>query len=377
MMVVAGILAVASIAGILFQSAAAILVRRWMSRTRIIPDIKPPVTILKPLSGDEPGLSANLRTFLALDYPAFDIVFGVKDANDAALGVVASLDSVAPWTSRRVVIDPAPRGLNMKVSNLLNMMPHAAHEIIVIADADIAVDRRYLDDLAAPLADPAVGLVTCLYVGKPTGGIWSSLGAAGINHGFLPAALVARALGRKDGCFGATMALRKDVLQRIGGLESVRDLLADDWALGQRVRQAGLSIALAARPVDIVVHEPSLGHLFRHELRWARTVAALDRPAYIGSILTQPVPLAVLAAVAGHGKWPFLVILAAALAAFWAAVRSEERALSLPRMPVFLLGFRAVLSFAVYLGACFGRTVWWRGRKFRVRHDGSLESLKA
>jgi ceramide glucosyltransferase len=194
----------------------------------------------------------------------------------------------------------------------------------------------------------------------------------GVNHGFLPSALVARALGRKDGCFGATMALRRETLDAVGGLAPLRDVLADDWALGAAVRRLGYQIALAARPIDMIVHEPSFASLFAHEIRWGRTIATVDRMSYMASVMTQPVVLAALAALTGGAG--FLPLLVAAGAVRLWVVRAEEQALTLPSTAVPTLALRELLSFVVFIVACCGRSIHWRGRHFTIRRDGTLES---
>jgi ceramide glucosyltransferase len=371
---VAGGLAAGSVAGMIYQWSAARQLRRFLAEPRIIPSTRPSVSVLKPLCGDEPHLVENLQSFCRQNYPSPQIVYGVADADDPAL--VAVEQACGPLTAPQnaVVVDPTRHGCNLKIGNLLNMLPHATGEILIIADSDVRVSPDYLDDVVTPFADPTAGLVTCLYVGQPTEGLWSRIGAMGINHGFLPSALVARALGRDDGCFGATMALKRETLDSIGGLAPFRNVLADDWALGAAVRRRGQRIILATRPVEIIVHEPDFGSLLAHEIRWGRTIAAVDRTSYMASVITQPVALAALAALLGAAAWPFWVaLIAASIVRLW-AIRAEERALALPRADVSELALRELVSFVVFLIACCGRSVIWRGRRFIIRRDGTLES---
>ncbi len=372
--VIATLLGMASAAGVVYQLAAARQLRRFMTASRPSALAHPPVSVLKPLCGDEPGLADNLRSTFRQDYPALQVVCGVAERGDPALHIAEGVAAQLPAADLTTVVDGRRHGCNLKVGNLLNMLPHARHDLLVIADSDVHASAGYLDDVAAPFADPAVGLVTCLYVGRPAPGLWSRLGAMGINHGFLPSALVARALGRKDGCFGATMALKRDTLEEVGGFDLLRDTLADDWALGAAVRRSGRQIALAARPVDLVIHEPDLKSLVAHEVRWGRTIAAIDRPSYLASVITQPVALALLTVAVGGSAWLALAV-AAALGRLW-VVRSEERTLDLPQAPLSLVGAREALSFVVFVIACCGRSVLWRGKRFRIRRDGTLEQLR-
>ncbi|CAA7619911.1 bacteriohopanetetrol glucosamine biosynthesis glycosyltransferase HpnI [Magnetospirillum sp. SS-4] len=364
------LLMAAALAGCLYQIAATHLTRRFMARPVRPAARRPAVSVMKPLCGAEPGMAANLASCLDQDYPDFQLVFGVADPADPALAEVAALPR--DRAAIDVVVESRAHGRNLKVGNLLNMWPHVRHDLVVIADSDIRVGRDYLDQVAAGFDDPGVGVVTCLYIGRPQDDVWSRLGALGINHGFLPSAVLARAIGRKDGCFGATMAVRRDVLERAGGLPRLADVLADDWVLGDMVRRQGLAIQLAARPVDIMVHEPGVKALLAHEIRWGRTIAAVDRPSYLASVVTQPVALALLAALAGGAWTPSLAVLGlAGLVRLW-AVRSQERALNLPAAGVGLLALREILSLIVYVVASCGRTVIWRGRRFVVQRDGTL-----
>lgn len=368
------LLLAAALCGCLYQIASAVLVRRFMARPKPTPRDRPPASVMKPLCGAEPGMADNLRSCLEQDYPGFQLVFGVARADDPALAEVASLP--ADRAEIATVVDATGHGRNLKVGNLLNMWSRVRHDLIVIADSDIKVTPDYLDQIAAAFNDPAVGVATCLYVGRPVGGIWSALGALGINHGFLPSALLARAIGRKDGCFGATMAIRRVVLDKIGGLEALRDVLADDWVLGDLARKQGLGIELVARPVDIMVHEADFATLLAHEIRWARTIAAVDRASYQASVITQPVVLAALAVLVGLGSPVSLAGLAAAAACRLWSIRAEEAALGLAKTGLGVLALREILSFLVYVVASCGRTVIWRGRRFVVRRDGTLDLLE-
>ncbi|HJT05918.1 MAG TPA: bacteriohopanetetrol glucosamine biosynthesis glycosyltransferase HpnI, partial [Stellaceae bacterium] len=246
----------------------------------------------------------------------------------------------------------------------------ARHDVIVIADSDMQVRPDYLADVTAPLADPATGLVTCLYRGVSAGGLWSRFACLNINHGFLPQALVAAALGERNGCFGATIALRRDTLDAVGGLAAIAHSLADDHALGAAVRRLGLSVVLSPHVVDNVVAEPSLAALFRHELRWSRTIRAIAPLGFAGSILTQPMVLALLALVAAPR--PAMAVLALALVCRSAMVRMVDGALRLPATPLWLMPPRDLLSFAVFIATFLSRTVAWRDRTFRIGRDGQL-----
>jgi ceramide glucosyltransferase len=332
----------------------------------------PTVTVLKPLHGSEPNLYANLAGFCAQDYPsAVQIVFGVADPADPAIRIVRQLIVDFPDCDITLAINSWRHGANAKVSNLINMAAEAQHEILVLSDSDIIVDRDYLKGIVGCLERPGVGLVTCLYRGAATSGLWGSLTAAAIDYHFLPNVLVALKFGLAAPCFGSTIALRKETLTKIGGFESVVDQLADDYALGALVRRTGLMVAM---PTLIVAHacaERSAGDLFRHELRWARTIRSVDSVGFAGLALTHAWPLALLGILLG-GFTPASMIAVVALACRFVLQIELDRAFRL-RDDLFWMGpLRDVLSFVVFVASFFGRRVEWRGHRYGVRADNTL-----
>jgi hopanoid biosynthesis associated glycosyl transferase protein HpnI len=227
----------------------------------------PPVTVLKPLCGEEPGLYECLRSFCEQDYPQFQIVFGVRNSRDSAVAVVFRLMREFPTKDLRIAIDGRLHGSSPKVSNLINMMPLASHDYFVIADSDVRVTRSYLASVVAPLLDPGVGIVTCGYRGWPRGGLWSLLGCLFINEWFMPSVCVAAMTGSRSFAFGATIAIRRHVLDGVGGFRSIANQLADDYRLGELTRRMGLRTVLSEVVVDTYVSERTTG---------ARTKVAAD-----------------------------------------------------------------------------------------------------
>jgi ceramide glucosyltransferase len=356
--------------GYLIGAAVAVLgfVQR---RLPAVPD-GPGVAVLKPLHGDEPGLYENLRSFAEQDYPVLQLVMGVNDPGDGALAAARALMCDLPSRDISLVIDARASGSNKKVANLENMFEAARYDLLVLADSDMRVDRNYLGAVTAPLRDPQTGVVTCLYKGVSTGGTWSDFGAMHINFGFLPSALVAESLGLGGGCFGATISLRRETLARIGGFARLRDELADDHRIGDEVRAVGLAVVLSPYIVEARVTENGLADLWRHELRWARTVRAVAPAGFAGSVLAHPVAVAALAAAtAGFALTPciFLVI---SCVLRWATARVIAAALGLPPAKPWLLPLRDALSFAVFVASFFGRTVFWRDQVFHVEASGRM-----
>jgi ceramide glucosyltransferase len=352
--------------------ASTVAALRFARRPIVALTERPPVSVLKPLHGAEPGLYENLRSFIDQDYPEMQVVLGVRHSGDAALPVARALMRNRPEKDIELVVDARAIGSNLKVANLENMLPAASHGIIVLADSDMRVDPHYLAAVTVPLQDPGNGLVTCLYRGVPMGGLWSQLGAMHINFAFLPSALSGEAIGVGGGCFGATIALRREVLERIGGFARVRDELADDHRLGDAARELGLATVLSPYIVENRVAEPSLASLWQHELRWARTSRMMAPFGFAGSIVTHTVVLALLAAAAAGFSaiacW--LALISCMLR--WISAGVVARALALPIGGLWLLPLRDVLSFAVFLGSFCGRSVLWREQLFRVDPGGRM-----
>ncbi len=362
-------LAAATVAAVFYQAAAARLVHRFCARKAEPAASQPPVTLLKPLCGEEPGLEAALRSFCCQDYPTLQVVFGVHSHDDPAHAIALGIKAEFADLDIAVVVGGGrPADGNPKLANLIDMMPVAKHGILVLSDSDITVGPDYLPAVVGALSAPGVGIATCLYTGRGDDGVWSRLASMGINHGFLPSVLVGMALGRVDGCFGATIAIRRETLAAIGGFEAFRAQLADDYLLGAAVRASGQAVALAPVLPSSATFEPDLKTLLAHEIRWGRTVALIDRAGYASSIVTLAIPMGLAAWAAGAGVfWAILALLGR-----WWAVREQEDALALAPQPLALVVARDLVSLAVQVTALCGRSVLWRGRRFRIRRDGTL-----
>lgn len=335
----------------------------------------PSVTILKPLHGDEPGLFDTLSGFCAQRYPGpVQVVFGVADAGDPAAAVARAVIAAHPGLAADLVVDGRRHGANGKVSNLANMARAIRHEVVVLADSDMVVAPDYLARVVGALSEPGVGAVTCLYRGLAVPGFWSRMAVLGIDHHFLPNAVFGLTLGLAEPCFGSTIALSRDTLGRIGGFEAFKDVLADDNAMGQAVRRLGLRVAVPARPVlGHVCAATGFKAVFRQDLRWSRTIRAVDPAGFAGSIVTNPLPLATIALVSGgFGPIP-AVILTAALASRL-ALQVQGSRLTGARAGVWLGPLRDFLSFAVFLASFWPGSLDWRGHAFAVRADGTMAS---
>ena len=374
----AGGLSLLFIAASLFGAVCALATAgaaRWFVRRPAVaaPATWLDVSILKPLFGAEARLSENLETFFHQDYPGkIQFIFGVQDPNDSAIPAVKSLMARYPGLDVQLLVNPAPHGLNRKVSNLINMTRGARHPLMVMSDSDVAVGPNYLRTLAAALAEPGVGAVTCLYRGMPNGGFWSRLSAMAADDHFLPATILGLALGLARPCVGATIALERETLMRIGGFQTVANQLADDYAIGKAVRRAGLRVVVSPMLVVHAFEDKSLNEVVRHELRWARTIFTVDPAGYIGSGFTYAFPLALIGAVLGGFDALGLAAVLAALACRLFLKYRLTREFELPNPDYALLVARDILSFVVYLASFWSTRVSWRGQDFAVARDGRL-----
>jgi ceramide glucosyltransferase len=341
---------------------------------------RPPVTVLKPLCGAEPGLHEHLRSFCQQNYPEFQLVFGVRDAGDPACAVVKRLAAEFPSVPIELVINPQLHGSNLKISNLINMLPYARHDILAMADSDAFVGADYLATVTAPLLDADIGLVTCIYRGTPTDGIWSRLGAMYINEWYVPSVLLAWLFGHDGYVSGQTVCLRRDTLEAIGGLRVLANHLADDHRLGEVVRGLGLRIVLSPYVVDGEHHEPNFDLLTRHELRWMRTIRVLRPRSFRLIFLTFSLPLAIFGIIAAGAEsslsmtaWVLfgITVLARLVVHFVHRLR-DDRA---PVSDLWLLPARDLLICWVWCRSFFTSHVTWRGNKFDVGADGVMRPL--
>lgn len=351
-------------------------VLRARRRVPLPPVHDAPVSILKPLHGGFPDLERCLASFFELDGPEYELIFGVSSASDPALAVVAALRERHPTRPVAVVIDARSHGTNPKVSNLINMFPAARHDRLVIVDADIEVERDYLRQVVAPLSDPTVGLVTCLYRGAPAAGTWSRLGALYIDDWFAPAVCVAHLFGAQTFGFGATLALRRDALLEAGGFEALADQLADDWWLGELTRRRGLATRLANCVVATTVDERSLWALCAHELRWLLTVRCINPLGYAFSFVTFGLPMATLGAGLAQGQPAALTALCVALTARIALrLVQHRRGGSGLLWALLLIPVRDGMNVALWAAALFARRARWAGHALEVAVDGRIATV--
>ena len=362
-----------------YAMLAAVLAGRFMRAAPKAPVHHPAVTILKPLHQCEPDLAKNLETFFTQDYPAsVQIVFGVHDQADPAIAVVRALQAKYPRGDTMLVVDAALYGANAKISNLINMLPSAKHDTLVLSDSDIAVGPGWLVQVTAALGRPNVGVVTCLYTDAPARDghwLWSGLVAMGTSYSFLPNAVLGTSLGLAAPCFGSTIALTRQTLDEVGGFAVFADQLADDYEIGRAVRARGYTLAIPALGVVHTAAENTLADLFRHELRWSRTIRLVKPAGHVGSIVTHGFAFALMGAALLGFNFASMMILALALTARLFLKSRIDGLFRAYAGPYWLMPVRDLLSFAVFLASLFGETVHWRGSHFAVEPSGAMSQV--
>ncbi|HYK79062.1 MAG TPA: bacteriohopanetetrol glucosamine biosynthesis glycosyltransferase HpnI [Micropepsaceae bacterium] len=367
------LLVACALIGACYAVASARAVERFFNTPNPEEAGHPPVTVLKPLHGAERGLAENLAGFCAQDYPsAIQILFGVQDATDPAIAIVEALGKKHPHLDIMLIVGTYCEASNPKIANLVTMFPHAKHDILVLSDSDIGVPARYLRNIVAMLKEPGVGAVTCCYTGRASGRFWPQIAAMGIDYQFLPAVLYGVGIGLATPCFGSTIAVRKSVLAEIGGFAAFGERLADDYEIGRAIRARGYQIAMPPFVVTHSSNEDSAADLLRHELRWARTIRGIDALGHLGSVVTHPVPLAILGALLLGFSYPATLALAVAIASRLWLKHRIDRALGISGLSSWLLVPRDVLSFMVFLSSFFIRQVDWQGQRYKVVASGML-----
>ncbi len=332
----------------------------------------PPVSILKPLKGTDPDIYESFRSHCLQDYPEYEIIFGVSDADDPAVASVQQLQREFPERTIRLVVSPHKLGANVKVSNLEQMLVQARYEYLLVNDSDIWVERDYLRRVFAPLADERIGMVTCLYRGLAESTFGSRLEALGISTDFCAGVLVARQLegGLRFG-LGSTLAFRRSDLERMGGFRSIVDFLADDYELGRGIAALGLKVVLSDVVVETHLPAYDLRGFLSHQLRWARGVRDARAGGYLGLVSTYGLMWALLSVIAARAApWSWAVLGATALLRFAVALAVGKSVLQDPNLlrDLWLLPVRDLIAVAVWIASFAGHTVTWRGDRFELKN---------
>jgi len=341
----------------------------------------PPVTLLKPVHGIEPQLRDSLESFFRLDYPRFEIIFGARATDDPALAIVRKLIEIYPQVPVKVVTSGEPPWPNAKCWSLMKMVGEASFNHLVISDSDVEVARDYLRHLIPPLLEPGVGCVTTVYRGKPSDGLWTRLEALGMSVEMTSGVLVADMLEGMKFALGPTMAVRRDVLEQIGGFANLADYYSDDFLLGNLIAAAGYKVVLSSHVIDHVVLYESLRQSLAHQTRWMKSTRYSRPKGHLGMALTFAVPYGVLALLAGAASgrlWlgaigfavTFVNRAVLSIIAGWGAIH-DQRSLRY----CWLYPLRDLMGFGFWLASYLSDKIQWRGERYRFQIGGKMVKI--
>ncbi len=356
--------------------------RRAMAGRAILLDFVPPLSLLKPLAGAEPGLEAYLESFFQQDYPEYEVLFCAREPDDAGLEIarrVAARHAEIP--AKFLSTGGQPDYINDKAASMERMEAEAAHEILVISDSDVRVTPDYLRAVALPFSDDRVGAMCCPYRGVAAeGGVWARLEAVGMSVEMTAGVLTARLVEGMQFVLGPTMAFRRETILRMGGFKVTADYCADDFVLGNEAFKLGQTVVLSHHAIDhMVLHASFLGSI-RHQVRWMKSTRFSRPKGHLGTALTFSVPFGLLAWAAaawmGHSGW--------GLALFaWSVLTRLALAVGVGRLVVrdtswldllVLYPVRDLMGFGFWVASYAGRRILWRGRLFEMLKGGKMRA---
>jgi ceramide glucosyltransferase len=373
----------ASVAGLICSTGFLVLTLYSISRFRSSRDpvhetFTPPVTLLKTVYGLEPQLEKNLESFFNQGYPNFEIIFGARDGGDPALKIVEKLRKRYPNVPVKIAFSGPPDRPNAKVCSLEKMVALATTNFYVISDSDVWVEPTYLREIMAPFADTKVGMLTCLYRGVPTGGLWSRLEALGMSVEMTSGAVVANQLEGMKFALGPTMVGRRQAVEQVGGMAALADYCADDYLLGNRIAEAGWTVIMSHHVIDHIVLSRRFKDSIAHQVRWMKSTRFSRPKGHLGTALTFAMPFGLLGLIAGlaAGKPLFGGIIFAAavlnrillaLCAGWGVVRDVESV-----RYCWLYPLRDLMGFCFWVSSYWGTTIVWRGHLYQLSEGGKM-----
>ena len=340
----------------------------------------PAVTILKPVYGLEKNLAENLRTTLLQDYPNYEVLFSVQRLEDPALPLLRELEREFGTDRVKVVVDNRRPGANGKINNLAGAIPHARHDVFVISDSDIRLTTGYLKAIIAPLLEPGVGFVCTPYKVAEAGRWFEKLELLSLNAEFIPSVIFAYETGASGFCLGASIALRREDLDAIGGIEAMANHLVEDYELGRRIAALGKKCVFIPFVIDTMVDLKDAAAYWGHQVYWDQNTRSARPAGFFATFLIRAIPFAILyAALRGFDAAGLSVLagcvglrLATAAGVLHVALQDREGLRALPLLPL-----RDVLGFASWVLAFTRRTTTWRGSEFELTRDGRLVARAA
>jgi ceramide glucosyltransferase len=373
MVILATALAVLLTGSLVYCVLIVVATRRFLSTTLPNSGNQPPVSILKPLCGHDDGLEENLRSFMTQDYPEYEVLFGVHRPDDPAVAVAEKI--ITEFNGRisaHLVITGESPIPNAKAFSLNRLVREAHYDVLVMSDSDVRVTPGLLSHLAQELQDDHVGLISCPYLAVPGKSLWSRLEAIGMNTELLGGVMVARMIEGMRFALGCTVAVRRNVLEDMGGFGYLQEFLAEDFVIGQRAAQLGHGVLFSSYVIEHRIGSQDMMHNLGHRMRWARSTRRSRPLGYWGQIFTYPLPLALLLCAAYPAAWPVLFLTmilrgAAALATARNIVHDP-----VTQNQWWLLPVQDVIGFFIWISGFVGDKIVWRNRKCTVLRDGRL-----
>jgi ceramide glucosyltransferase len=358
--------------------------RRALAAQAARPGFAPPLSLLKPVHGAEPGLEAHLVTFFEQDYPRYEILFCARSADDAGLETARRVAARYPQIAAKFLTTGGqPDYINAKVASMERMEAEAAYEILVVSDSDVRVTPDYLRAVALPFADASVGAMCCPYRGVAAeGGLWARLEAVGMSVEMTSGVLVARAMEGMQFVLGPTMAFRREAIRRMGGFALAADHHDDDFVLGNETFKLGQTVALSHHAIDHMVINSRFAASMKHQVRWMKSTRFSRPKGHFGTALTFSLPYGIAgwaaAARMGHPWW--------GLALFgWSVATRLALAIAVGRLVVedrswfglfVLYPIRDLMGFGFWAASYAGRRISWRGREYELLPGGKMRAAE-
>jgi ceramide glucosyltransferase len=373
MVILATALAVLLTGSLVYCVLILVATRQFLSTRLPASGDQPLVSILKPLCGHDDGLEENLRSFFVQDYPEYEVLLGVHRINDPAVPVAEKImrEFSGKISARLIVTGESPIP-NAKAFSLNRMVREARHDLLVMSDSDVRVKPNLLSHLVREFQEQRIGLISCPYLAVPGESLWSRLEAIGMNTELLGGVLVARMLEGMRFALGCTVAVRRSVLEDMGGFGYLQEFLAEDFVIGHRAAELGHGVLLSSQVIEHRIGSQAMMNNLGHRLRWARSTRRSRPAGYWGQIFTYPLPWALLLCLVYHAAWP-AVLLTLVLRSL-AAAATAHYVLHDPvtQKQWWLLPLQDVIGFLVWISGFGGDTIVWRDRKCTVLRDGRL-----
>jgi ceramide glucosyltransferase len=373
MVILTTVLAVLLAGSLVYCVLIMVAARRFLSARLPAPGAQPPVSLLKPLCGHDDGLEENLRSFFAQDYPEYEVLLGVHRADDPAVPVAEKImrEFSGRINARLIVTGESPIP-NAKAFSLNRLVREARYELLVMSDSDVRVMPCLLSHLAQEFQDGHIGLITCPYLAVPGASVWSRLEAIGMNTELLGGVLVARMMEGMRFALGCTVAVRRGVLEDMGGFGYLQEFLAEDFVIGHCAAEMGHGVLLSSYVIEHRIGSQGMMRNLGHRLRWARSTRRSRPAGYWGQIFTYPLAWALLLCIAHPSAWPAILLTLVLRSGAAAATARYVLHDPVTQKQWWLLPLQDVIGFLVWIGGFMGDTIVWRDRKCTVLRDGRL-----